>query len=53
MFDKPKRVLALLIVAEGVVAMGLIMTGNVLTSVPVHHFGPWTSAGMGGLPGMM
>jgi hypothetical protein len=36
---------------EGVVTLGLLMTENILTSIPVHHHGGWSSGGMGG--GMM
>jgi hypothetical protein len=36
---------------EGVVTLGLLMTENILTSIPVHHHGAWSSGGMGG--GMM
>jgi hypothetical protein len=33
---------------EGVVTLGLLMTENILTSIPVHHHGGWTNANMGG-----
>ena len=28
--------------SEGIVAMGLLQTGQVLTSLPVHHYGRWS-----------
>lgn len=36
---------------EGVLTLGLLMTENILTSIPVHHHGSWSDGGMGG--GMM
>lgn len=32
--------------SEGVVALGLLQSQGVLTSIPVHHYGVWTGSGM-------
>jgi hypothetical protein len=37
-----RGVLELSTTAEGVVSMGLLQTGLVTTSLPVHHYGTWT-----------
>lgn len=34
---------------EGVVSLGLLMTDNVLTSIPTHHFGGFSQPGMMGM----